>query len=138
MKILLLAILLLVSACGVGHFTANTEVRYKDFYYSSNKNQEGLDAGGELDDQGRIKSFRVKTNATTPEAAIMAAAAATAQLQTQIAELVKTLIPIIQQVASRGAIGGVPSIPTNSTEVPNVSKTTPKPAPGGGAITPNK
>ena len=124
-----------LSWCGIDRYLANTEIQYKDFHYSSRKNQEGLKASGQFDSQGNILSFNVETTASTPESAIAAVAASTAQLQAQISELLKTLIPIIQQVASRGAVGGAAAPLTGL--LPPAAPGSPVPQPDGGSVTPN-
>ncbi len=88
----LCATLLLFTYGCVSMFTATTEATYTPggaLTYKSSKNQENFKAKVELDESGKLRGFDVTTTATTPEAAIAAAAKALSEITAQIAELVK-------------------------------------------------
>ena len=76
------------------------------FNYTSSKNQEGLDASGEMNKDGTLK-FSIKTTAITPEAAIAAAQQATAKAQENFAKLLDILGPLIQQGIVAGTKGAI-------------------------------
>lgn len=116
MKMRLLMVgLLLLTGCGLiqpptaGQFTANTTASAnKDgFSYTSNKNQEALDADGEFDPATGAMKFHVKTTATTPEAAIAASLAATLEQMKQNSALLQALF---QALNRNGGVGGAPAV----------------------------
>lgn len=105
----LLLSLALLSACA-RQFTANTTASAnKDgFAYSSNKNQENLDATGDIDPATGKMHFAVKTTAFTPEAAILAASQAQAAATKALSEMLSAVLPLIQSAVQGAAIGGGP------------------------------
>ena len=113
LAVLLFLVIGFVGCMPVSQLTANTTVTYKDgkgkeFFYSSNKNQEGLDAHGDFDTDGNIKGLSVKTTATTPEAAIAAALQSNIALQAQVGQLLQSVLPLIQSAAQGALAGGGP------------------------------
>jgi len=100
---LLIAIFILTGCATVSKdFTARTvaSANKDGFSYDSTKNQESLEAMGEIDPETGKMKFSVKTTATTPEAAIAAASAANAAVMQAISELLKTVMPLITKGAS--------------------------------------
>ena len=102
---------LFLTGCGflgfkADQFTAQTKAAAnKDgFSYESGKNQESLDASGEIDPKTGKMTFKVKTTSSTPEAAIAAALQANAQAMQVLSEIMKEIIPIAKAAASKGAV----------------------------------
>ena len=102
---LILAILLFTTQGCVSMFTAKTTATYdgKTFTWESTKNQEGLDATLGKDKDGNPLAT-IKTTATTPEAAIAAAAAAQAKFMDAMAGLIQTLTGVAKAAATKGAV----------------------------------
>lgn len=101
----ILAFLLSLSACGVSQYTANTTASVSPgngFAYSSNKNQENLDATGDMNPDGTVH-FTVKTTATTPDAAIAAALQSNLEAQKQLTAILQAIMPLIATAAKVGA-----------------------------------
>jgi hypothetical protein len=77
---LVILTMLIFSAGCASMFTAGTTVDYESTgvkaHYTSHKNQENFKAHVTFDENGKINGFNIETNATTPEAAIAASAAA--------------------------------------------------------------
>lgn len=114
---------LFLSGCGVDRFLGSTTASYEitptgpKIYYSSNKDQQGFIADVELDSLGKVKKFHVSTTATTPEAAIAAALQSNLKFQEQFGDILKAVIPMIEQAATKGAIApkiGGPDAKTTS------------------------
>lgn len=106
MKILTLAVsFLLFTGCStVDKYLGRTTASYTDgnFAWDSNKNHENLDASYEKSADGSVKA-RLKTTATTPEAAMAAAAADNAAAHKNFSEILKELLPILKQGATTGS-----------------------------------
>jgi hypothetical protein len=108
---LALVVFLSIAGCGVAHFTAETVVDYETpggvkAHYKSNKDQQDFKAKVSVDEQGRIKDLDIQTTATTPEAAIAAAAQANALAMQMLADVLKQLLPLLQKAAAAGATAG--------------------------------
>lgn len=80
MKLLMLLALVVLGGCATVDktYTARTTASYKhngsEVMYDSSKNQENFKADLEFDAKGAVTKLHVETTATTPEAAITAAA----------------------------------------------------------------
>lgn len=129
---------LALSGCGVDRWLGNTTASYEitptgpKVFFNSNKDQQGFKADVEVDEQGRIKKFHVSTTATTPETAIAAALQSNLKFQEQFGDILKAVIPMIEQAATKGAVA--PKIGGSNAQ-PNPN---PQPGPGGGVVTPNQ
>jgi hypothetical protein len=94
------------------YFLGSTTVRYSaatgDFFYSSNKNQEGLKAKAGLDPEtGKLTNLDIETTATTPEAAIIKSGEATAAANANVGTLLGIVKPLIDAgvaAATKGAV----------------------------------
>lgn len=107
------ALLATLTACSLlgpnaNQFSANTKASAdrNGFKYDSNKNQENLDATGDIDPTTGKMHFAVKTTATTPEATIAATLAAYAATMQTLSDAIKLLVPLAQSALTRGA--GIP------------------------------
>ena len=91
-----LAIISIIGGCAsVDKYLATTTASYTpggQFYYQSNKNQEGFHAVVKLDADGKVKELDIQTKATTPEAAMAAALSANAAMLETLNSLIKSLM----------------------------------------------
>jgi len=100
-------ILCLASACSTvdKDFTARTIATYKnagtEVNYNSSKNQENFKADVEFDAAGKVTKLHVETTATTPEAAITAAANAQAQALKLANDALQALLPLVKAAATK-------------------------------------
>lgn len=101
-KIVLLALLL--SGCSARWFAAKTEATYeadgRRITYESTKEQTGLTVTYEVDPAGKVSKVLIHVDkAATPEASIDAALKANLAW----AEIMKSLIPLIEKAAAAGS-----------------------------------
>ncbi len=105
--ILAISALLLSAGCATvdKDFTARTTASYKhngtEVGYTSSKNQENFKADLEFDPQGKVTKLHVETTASTPEAAITAAANAQAQALKLASDALNTLLPLLKAGATK-------------------------------------
>ncbi len=103
-----IALLLSIAGCAsADKFLGRTIATYEagKFSYDSNKNQEGFKAKIGLDETGKLKELDIQSTATTPEAAMVAAA----QANREIASVLRELVPLLKAAVSGAALGaGVP------------------------------
>lgn len=99
MKNMKLCMLMLILCSCANQFSASTEASFKngEWYYKSYKNQENLDASISLDKNGNPQAH-ISTSATTPEAAIAAAAKSLGIL----IDGLNKLLPVIEKAALAG------------------------------------
>jgi len=95
-----LTLLVMLSGCAK-QFLGSTEASYGDYSYSSTKNQENLKASFTKDKDG-MTTFTIETTATTPEAAIAAAA----QAYARSIEMLTGVIDKLTAGAKAGALSG--------------------------------
>jgi PBP1b-binding outer membrane lipoprotein LpoB len=110
---IVLCLALLLGGCSASQYLGNTVASYNPatgFYYQSNKNQEGLDASGTVNTDGSA-TFAVKTNATTPEAAINAA------LQGNLATI-QLITKLIDAAVAAGQLAATKGVPIPKLPVP--------------------
>ena len=96
-----LALLLSLEMGCARQFLGSTEASYGDYTYSSTKNQENLKADFSKSPDGTT-TFKIETTATTPEAAIAAAA----QAYARSIELLSGVIEKLSSGAKAGALSG--------------------------------
>jgi len=95
---------LLGSGCSSAEkYLGSTKASYTEgnFVWDSNKNQENLNAKYKKD--GEKVEFQINTTATTPEAAMAAAALASAEAWKNMSEFMKELLPLLKQGAMSGS-----------------------------------
>ena len=104
-SILFVSAVLLLAGCATvdKDFTARTTATYKhngtEVGYNSSKNQENFKADLEFDATGQVTKLHVETTATTPEAAITAAANAQAQALKLASDALNAVIPLLKGAA---------------------------------------
>jgi hypothetical protein len=124
MKYSLLAMAVLLSACGVQQqYTAGTtaSATRNGFQFDTHQNQS-LKASGQMGADGSL-SFEVQAEAVTPESAIAAAANANAAATKALTDVLSAILPIVQQAVQAGAASQgipLPKGPINAKPAPSV------------------
>lgn len=109
MKTFLLAAFMVLVGCGnIQDFTARTYVKYGDFVYDSNKDQN-LDTHAQFYPDGKPKDVKIKAIATTPQAAMAMLAEVEKQRMEQFGKLMDALLPILAKFAASAAPVPVPN-----------------------------
>lgn len=113
--ILFVALVTLTTGCSTAdQYLGSTEASYDapgvKGYYKSNKNQQGFKASMVLGEDGKMRTLNVETTATTPEAAIAAAAMTNLEIIKQYNATMQMLMPLITKGLAGGGVS-VPSVP---------------------------
>ena len=117
LSVLILAVVLGLSGCSTAKdFLGETKASYSKeagFSWVSNKNQQDLEASGQINPDGTA-NFSIKTTSVTPDSVI----AAVSQIQLKMTAILEKLTDMAQAAATKGG-----------SNVPNIS-----PAPGGVSV----